>query len=164
MDKAEAARLPTPAHISHASAWTRRQIGPERRHLSVLCWRVIAAMAEAVSGVPWPLPEQLPVRQCPDPGRLRARVPRRGQGGAQWARLGLNLSAGSLGATASARTPAGTALAVLYAGTRELPAGEAADLMLSLTGTGPACICPPDLLARGGYQGNCPAEHGGSPS
>jgi hypothetical protein len=25
--------------------------------------------------------------------------------------------------------------------------------------TGPACICPPDLLARGGYRGNCPATH-----
>lgn len=24
---------------------------------------------------------------------------------------------------------------------------------------GPPCICPPDLLARGGFKGSCPAEH-----
>jgi hypothetical protein len=26
--------------------------------------------------------------------------------------------------------------------------------------TGPLCICPPDLIARGGFRGGCRAHHG----
>jgi hypothetical protein len=38
----------------------------------------------------------------------------------------------------------------------ELPAGEEADLDFSYAE--PTCICPPDLLARGGHRGGCPVH------
>jgi len=53
------------------------QHSPERRQFSVLCYRGwcdnvfrdrdIAAMITAVTGTPWPTPENLPARECPTP-------------------------------------------------------------------------------------------------
>jgi hypothetical protein len=52
-------------------------------------------------------------------------------------------------------------MAVLRAEVGELDADDAADLDASFRrdeGDESDCICPPDLLERGGYRGNCPVH------
>lgn len=48
------------------------------------------------------------------------------------------------------------AVACLQAEVGELDAGDMADLDRSYEG--PVCICPPDLLERGGFRGDCPVH------
>jgi hypothetical protein len=47
------------------------------------------------------------------------------------------------------------ALAALRIEVGELPASELADLVVANA----VCVCPPDLLSRGGFRGCCPARH-----
>lgn len=48
-----------------------------------------------------------------------------------------------------------TAIIYLQADLGDLPADELADLVESLSEPGPECICPPELLSRGGFKGGC---------
>jgi hypothetical protein len=52
------------------------------------------------------------------------------------------------------------ALLALRAWAGELPEDEAAELAADLDHLWrePVCICPPDLLARGGHRGGCPVH------
>lgn len=52
------------------------------------------------------------------------------------------------------------ALAALRIEAGELPAAELAELVTDAA----ECVCPPDLLGRGGFRGCCPAEHASTPS
>ena len=50
-----------------------------------------------------------------------------------------------------------TAIYYLRADMGDLPPDELAEMVRSLTEAeeGPTCICPPELLARGGFKGGC---------
>jgi len=51
-----------------------------------------------------------------------------------------------------------TAIYYLKADLGDLPASELAELVESLSEPEPECICPPELLARGGFKGACPVH------
>jgi hypothetical protein len=51
------------------------------------------------------------------------------------------------------------ALHMLY-GSTEVITLIPADVLEHIDQPEPTCICPPDLVARGGYRSACPANHG----